>query len=325
MTTLDPVRETRGRGLASPGLLIALVSAATFGTAGAFGSPLMDAGWSAGAVVAMRIGVAAVFLTLPAVRALRGRWRTLIDNWQLIVLYGLICVAATQLFYFNAVNRLSVGVALLLEYLAPVIVVGWLWLRQGQRPRRLTLIGIVLAITGLVLVLNLTGSVRLDPIGVAWGLAAALGLSFYFVLSARQATGLPPIVMAWAGMLTATAGLLLVGLSGVMPLQAGAAVVNMRSVDLPWWLPVLWIGGVAAAIAYATGIAATRLLGSKVASFVGLTEVMFAVLFAWLLLGELPLPVQFLGGLLIIVGVLAIKIDEARGAAPMPEVADRST
>jgi drug/metabolite transporter (DMT)-like permease len=75
-------------------------------------------------------------------------------------------------------------------------------------------------------------------------------------------------------------------------------------------VPVLWLGVVAAAISYATGILAARALGAKVSSFVGLTEVMFAVVWAWLLLGELPAPVQLAGGLLIVAGVAAVKADE---------------
>jgi hypothetical protein len=71
---------------------------------------------------------------------------------------------------------------------------------------------------------------------------------------------------------------------------------------------------VAAAMAYVSGIAAARALGAKVASFVGLTEVMFAVLWAWLLLAELPGPVQLLGGLFILAGVVCVKADERTGA-----------
>ena len=69
---------------------------------------------------------------------------------------------------------------------------------------------------------------------------------------------------------------------------------------------------VAAAVTYATGIAATRLLGSKVASFLGLTEVLFSVVLSWLLVDQLPLPVQLAGGVLIVAGVVAVRYDELR-------------
>ena len=81
---------------------------------------------------------------------------------------------------------------------------------------------------------------------------------------------------------------------------------------------MLVIALVAAAFAYVTGIAAVRMLGAKVASFVALTEVLFAVLFAWLVLAELPTPVQLVGGVLIVAGLVAVRADEAR-VLPGPE------
>jgi drug/metabolite transporter (DMT)-like permease len=81
---------------------------------------------------------------------------------------------------------------------------------------------------------------------------------------------------------------------------------------VPWWVPILVIALVAAAFAYVTGIVAVRLLGPKVASFVALTEVLFAVLFAWIVLAELPAPIQLVGGVLIVGGVVAVRADESR-------------
>ena len=120
------------------GLGVALASAAAFATSGAFGKSLLVGGWSPGAVVTMRITLAAVVLLVPALWSLRGRWPALRRNAWVVVGYGLTGVAGCQLAYFNAVTHLSVGVALLLEYLAPVLIVGWLWLRHRQAPRRLT-------------------------------------------------------------------------------------------------------------------------------------------------------------------------------------------
>ena len=166
------------------GLTLAVVSAATFGTSGTLGSSLIDAGWSPAAAVLARIAASALILTIPALLQLRGRWVLLRRAAGRIAAYGLVAVAGCQLFYFNAIQRMPVGVALLLEYLGTILVVGWLWLRHGQRPRRLTVAGAVAAVAGLVMVLNLTGPARIDPIGVMWGLLAAVGLAIYFLLSA---------------------------------------------------------------------------------------------------------------------------------------------
>ena len=295
------------------GIWMALLSAAAFGSSGSLAKSLLDTGWSPGAAVTVRIGGGALALLLPAVLAVRGRWHLVRRNAGLITVYGVVAVAAPQLFFFNAVTTLSVGVALLLEYLGVVLVVLWLWARHGHRPRPWTLLGIVLSVAGLLLVLDVTGGMRIDLGGVLWALGAAVGLASYFLLSAREAAGLPPIVMATAGLAVAAGALTVTALLGLMPMRAATGDVVLAGTVLPWWAPVVGLSLVAAALAYATGIAATRRLGSKVASFVGLTEVMFSVLFAWLLLGELPMPIQLAGGVLIVAGVLAVRYDELRG------------
>lgn len=292
------------------GLSLAVLSAATFGTSGAFAASLIDAGWSPGAAVTARIVTAAALLTGPALLALRGRWSLLRRGFGMMVAYGLVAVAGCQLCYFNAVAHLSVGVALLLEYLGAVLVVGWLWLRHGQRPRRLTVLGAATAIGGLVLVLDLAGSHRLDPVGVLWGLGAAVGLAAYFLLSAAADEPLPPLVMAWGGMVAGAGALVGLGALGVLPMRAPRSDVTMLDQQVSWLLPVLGLSLVAAVVAYSTGIGAARLLGAKVASFVGLSEVLFAVFFAWLLLDQVPAPVQFAGGALIVLGIAAVRIDE---------------
>src|SRR5664280_3739626 len=181
------------------GFVLALFSAATFGTSGTFARSLIDTGWSPAAAVAIRISIAAVLLAVPAVVTLRGRWNVLWRNIRMVTIYGLVAIAGCQVFFFNAVQHLSVGVALLLEYMGIILIVGWLWIRNGQRPRRLTIAGSVAAVLGLILVLNLVGDTHIDLVGVRWGLAAAVGLAVFFVLSAKRDPDLPPLAMASGG------------------------------------------------------------------------------------------------------------------------------
>ena len=321
------VKETRaGRpALGGVGLTLAVLSAATFGTSGTFATALIGAGWSPGAAVLTRMAVAALILTGPAVARLRSQWSLLRRGAGRVAAYGLFAVAAPQLGYFNAVARIPVGVALLLEYLGVVLVVGWLWLRHGQRPRRLTLIGGAVALAGLAIVLNLSGTARIDPVGVIWALLAAVGLATFFVLSAGSGEApLPPLVMAWAGMCVGTAALAAVAWTGVLPMTASTADVHLLGQRVSWIVPVLGLSLVAAVISYVAGIGAARRLGARLASFIGMAEVLFAILFAWLLLGQLPAPVQFLGGAFILAGVTMVRLGElrpARRAGTLPAVA----
>ena len=297
---------------AGVGLGLALVSAATFGTSGSFARSLIEAGWSPAAAVAARISLAALILAVPAVLAARGRWLSLRRNAGMVTAFGLIAVAGCQVFFFNAVQHLSVGVALLIEYLGTVLVVGWLWVRRGQAPRRLTVAGSVAAVAGLALVLDLVGGGSLDPIGVVWALAAAVGLAVYFVLSSRHGDGVPAVTVAGFGMGVGAVALLGLGGLGLLPMHATFGTVDVAGHRTTWLAPVIGLSLVAAAIAYVAGIGAARRLGPKLASFVGLTEVVFAVLIAWLLLGELPTGAQLVGGMLIVAGVALVRVDEMR-------------
>ena len=292
------------------GLGFAVVSAMAFGLSGSLAKGLLDAGWSAGAAVAVRVTIAALVLVVPAALSLRGRWGLLRRNLPLVAGYGLVAVAGCQLAYFNAVVHMQVGVALLIEYTAPVAVIAWLWLRHGQRPGLVTLAGAAVAANGLVLVLDLLSGADLNALGVVWALLAMVGAAAYFILSANEDNGLPPIVLAAGGLVLGAIALVAAGLVGVVEMSWSTRPVEYSGVTVAWWLPLLGLGVVTAAVAYVTGIAASRRLGSRLASFAALLEVLFALVFAWLLVGELPRGVQFLGGGLIVAGVVVVKLGE---------------
>jgi drug/metabolite transporter (DMT)-like permease len=301
---------------ASTGLLLAVLSAAMFSMSGPFAASLFAAGWTPGAAVTARVVTAALVLTVPALLQLRGRGSLLRRRGRTLTFYGLSAVAGAQLCYFMAVEHLSVAVALLLEYSGALLVVGWLWLRRGQRPGPLTVAGAVAAVLGLGLVLELVGNARLDPVGVLWGLGAAVGLAVYFVVSAGSGDPLPPLVVAWGGLTTGGIALVLAGALGVLPFEAPRTDVTLLDTQVSWLVPLLGMSLLAAVVAYVAGIFAARLLGAKVASFVGLTEVLFAVLFAWLLLGQSLEAVQLVGGALVLAGIALVRLEEFRRAAP---------
>ncbi|WP_237768121.1 EamA family transporter [Serinicoccus sp. CNJ-927] len=225
-------RPTSGRSRVRTvllGLAVALFSAAMFGTSGTVGKSLLLTGWSSGAAVAVRVGLGALILAGPAAIAMRGRWHLLRRpvTWIHTGLFGLLAVATAQLFYFLAVERLSVGVALMLEYLGPILVVGWLWARHGQRPRALTIGGVSLAVLGLLLVLDVLGDVQLSTVGVVWGLVAAVGLAGFFIVGSDDSSGLPPTAFAALGMAIGAAVLGLAGLIGVLPMSVSTQSVTL--------------------------------------------------------------------------------------------------
>jgi drug/metabolite transporter (DMT)-like permease len=311
-TMTHDTTEVRAVRRARVGLAFAVLAAASFGLSGALASGLLDAGWSPAALVLCRLAVGALALATPALMALRGRWHLLRDHAGFLLSFGLVAGAGAQFAYFNAVDRMPVAIAILIEYTAPVAVVAWLWARHHQVPSRLTVTGAVVAIAGLLLVLDVFSVGSVDGIGVLWALGGMVGCAFFFVLSSGEDNGVPPIVLAAGGLVVGSIALGLAGLFGLVEMSAGTGDATYNGVSVSWWLPLLALGVVTAAVSYVSGIVASRALGARLASFVALLEVVFSVIFAWALLGQLPVTIQLLGGLLLLGGVIVVRAGEPR-------------
>ncbi|MEU3645819.1 EamA family transporter [Lentzea sp. NPDC034063] len=296
----------------STGLIAAAVSFISFGTSGAFVKPLLEAGWSPAAAVTARALTAGLVLLPFVIVLMRGRWALLWQARWPVLGMGLVGVAITQVLYFAAIQRIPVATALLIEFLAPLILVGFTWAVSRKTPAPVVLVGSVLAVGGLVLVIGPGAIQAVDPIGLAAAFGAAIGCSVYFVVAARPNNGLPPVALAGAGLLLAAPVLAIVGATGLLPFTATFGDVPLFGTPTAWWVPLLVVAVVGTALAYASGITASGILGSRLASFIALLEVVSASLFAWLLLGEGLAPLQLLGGLLILGGIASVRAERQK-------------
>ncbi|BBF99125.1 MULTISPECIES: EamA family transporter [Pseudonocardia] len=316
MSTSVVTRDHLVRGLAW-----ALVSAAAYGFSGPLGSAFLEAGWSPGLTTLMRIAGAALLL-LPVAVVLARRHRPDRAARRKIVIFGLFAVAGVQLCFFHALEYLSVGVALLLEFLAPVLLVGWTWITTRRTPSAITLAGCLVALAGLVFVVDPFGPQRVELVGILWGLASAVCVCVYFALPGGNREGqVPPLLMISGGMIVGAVSLTVTGLLGITPWKTGAPVGTLGGAELDWVLLLGMLVLLATALPYVTGILAIRRLDTRVASFVGLSEVLFGVLAAWLLVAQQPTLMQLLGGVLILGGIVLIRRAENRAAATPSEVA----
>lgn len=309
------------RGVSTQGLLLGVISALAFSSSGPFIKPLLEAGWSLGAALVVRMGIAGLILAPALFRAIRSQHGFLRRHWKPILGFGLMPVLGCQLFFFSAMQRMPVAVALLIQYLAPILLVVFVWVRTRTAPSALVLWGSAVAIVGLVLVVDISGA-SFDLLGTLFALAAALCVCAYFVISERTGGDLPPVALAAGGLLTGAAIMAVLCLSGILPFAAPAVSVVLAGVEVAWFVPMLWVAAVATTFGYAFGVMAVPRIGSRVASFVGLSEVLFALAFAWIFLAEVPAPIQFAGGALILVGVVLVRLDassgESKGVASVP-------
>ena len=302
------------------GVLLGLAASLAFATSGTFVRPLFNAGWTPGAAVLWRVSLAAVVLLPMGLWVMRGKLRLVLAEWRIIVAFGALAVATAQLMYFAAVSRMSVSLALLIEYMAPVLLVVVAWARTRRSPSRLVLAGTLASVLGLVCVLDLTGA-RPDALGVLFGFGAMIGAAAYFVLATRP-TRLLPLALPAFGLPVGAVVLGLATAVGALPYSAPLVDVEVMGTLVPWWVPLSVVVLAATALAYALGVVGINLMGERLSSFVSLSEVLFAALLAGVVLGEIPSPIQVLGGALIVAGVLLIRSSRRRPPATLPAVPD---
>lgn len=292
----------------SAGLGLALGSAFAFGGSGVAAKPLIEAGLDPLHVVWLRVAGAALIM-LPVA----WRHRDLVRGRPVLLLgFGLLAVAGVQACYFAAISRIPVGVALLVEYLAPALVLGWVRFVQRRPVTRAAALGVVLAVGGLACVVEVWSGLSFDLVGLLLALGAACCQVGYFVLSdqgsgERTQDGAEPPhpvgVIAY-GLLIGAAVLTVVARPWGMDWATLGGSTAMNGTDVPAWLLLVWIVLLATVIAYVTGVISVRLLSPAVAGVVACLEAVIATVLAWVLLGEHLAAPQLIGGSLVLLGAL---------------------
>jgi drug/metabolite transporter (DMT)-like permease len=304
MTTNSPTPViSRARGTA-----LIVFSSCCFGTSGPLAKAAMDAGLSPQQVASARIWLAAVLLlagtALVRRRALRVRRRDL----PILVAYGLVGVACVQLLYFLTVARLPIGVAMLLEYLSPVLVTLWVrFVRRTTLPTAVWL-GVALAVVGLVLVARIWQGLALDAIGVVAGLATAACSATYFLLGERGVQAADPVGMATWGLVIGAVAMTVVAPPWTIPARLITAPARFGPVPTRVWLLLVAIAVIATLVAYLAGMAALRHLPSSVVSVLSLLEPVMATGLAWAVLGQSLSPVQVAGGAILLTGAVIVQM-----------------
>lgn len=289
----------RGRGA---GLSLALLSAVAFGGSGVAAKPLIEAGLDPLHVVWLRVAGAALVMLPLAVRH-RGLLRR---RPGLLAGFGLLAVAGVQACYFAALSRIPVGVALLIEYLAPALVLGWVRFVQRRPVTRAAAVGVVLAVGGLACVVEVWSGLRFDALGLLLALGAACCQVGYFVLSDQGSDAgdeaPDPLGVIAYGLLVGAAVLTVVARPWGMDWSVLGGTARMDGTPVAAVVLLGWIVLVATVVAYVTGVISVRRLSPQVAGVVACLEAVIATVLAWVLLGEHLSAPQLAGGVIVLVG-----------------------
>ncbi|MFF8541279.1 DMT family transporter [Streptomyces werraensis] len=297
------------------GLTLALVSAVAFGGSGVAAKPLIEAGLDPLHVVWLRVAGAALVMLPLAVRhrALLRRRPALLAG------FGLFAVAGVQACYFAAISRIPVGVALLVEYLAPALVLGWVRFVQRRPVTRAAAVGVVLAVGGLACVVEVWAGLGFDALGLALALGAACCQVGYFVLSDQGSDSEEspdPLGVIAYGLLIGAAVLTVVARPWSMDWSVLTGTAAMDGTPVAAFLLLGWIVLVATVAAYVTGVVSVRRLSPQVAGVVACLEAVIATVLAWVLLGEHLSAPQIVGGVVVLAGAL---IAQSSAPAMTPE------
>lgn len=249
-------------------------------------------------------GLLALSLVLrPGVRRLSITPREL----PLIAGFGLTGFFLVPMLYFVAIARLPVGIALLFEYMAPLLVALWARFGQRQRVRSRLWGGLVLSLAGLACVAEVWGDLRLDGLGVLAGLGAAVLLAFYYVLGARGVRRRDTLSLTtWAFGVSALAGLLTQAFRHPKGPGRGPGwepLTTSTSAGIPVTLLcayVVVLGSIAAYLLVAGGL---RHLPATSVGIIGMVEPVIAAAVAWVALDEALNAAQLTGGVLVLSGV----------------------
>jgi drug/metabolite transporter (DMT)-like permease len=299
------------------GLGFALFSALTFGASGPFAKALITAGISPEQAAWLRILGSAVLL-VPLVLIFRGRAgiQAARRSWPQLVLYGLTGIAGCQTLFFIAASRLPVGIAILLEFSGPVLVV--LWLKFGRKtvvPRSAAL-GVAIAVVGLGTVVEIWSGLQIDLIGLLCGLAAAACQATYFLLIEKLTGVADPLVMTAAGSVVGALLLTAVSAPWTVPWHVLSDTIAMGDRSAPGWTFAAFLIVVSTVIAYLAGAAAVQRLSAAVGGAVAYVEVVAAGIYAWILLGETLKPNQIIGGVIVLLGAYVAQSSVGKAAPP---------
>lgn len=221
------------------------------------------------------------------------------DVWAAAVV-GVIGLALNNFFYFQSLHLTSVATALLLQYQAPILVALYTVLVQRQRLRGRVILAMALALGGCALVVRAYDLAVLRPnlVGVAAGLGGAVGFAFYILASRVALRTLDPWTLLTYAYLSAG-----VAWSVVVPPWR----ILAQGFDLGIWGAFLAVATVGTVLPFGLFISGLRFLPPTQASIVSMLEPVVAAVVAYLLLGETLIPLQILGGALVLAGVVVVQ------------------
>jgi drug/metabolite transporter (DMT)-like permease len=292
------------------GYVLYLAAAMLFALNGTVAKSLLLAGIEATRLSQFRATFAFLILLAVVAGANRRALRLRRAELPLLLVFGVLGIAMTQFLYYLAIGRLPIGVALLIEFTAPLVIA--LWFRFGLKhpTRPIVWVALVAALAGLAIVARVWEGLTLDPLGVVFAIGAMLALVVYYLTADLQVQRPNPrdaVSLTMWGMGAAALLWAIVAPWWTFPVDAFSGTVRLPGAggpELPAIALAAWMVVMGTVVPFSLVVLSLQHLRASQASTVGLTEPIIATAIAWVVLGEAFTPVQMAGAAIVLGGVL---------------------
>lgn len=306
------------------GYLLVLVGVVAFSVNAGVSRLVLTHGVDAWTLSQLRAtGGAALLLLVILLTGRFGRIRVQRAFWPLLLLYGIVGLGLLQSFYFEAIARIPIGLAILIEYLAPLWVALWARFVQNQPVRPTIWPALIITFIGLAIVAGAQFR-GLDPVGLLYAFGASICFAVYFLVGERLVAGHDPFVVSFWGFTVAAAGWMIAALfipqitppwdidystPVTLPMALTAAVV-------PIGLLLIWVITLGTVVPFAAGTAAMRWVPATVVSVIAMLEPIGSAIVGWWWFDERLTLIQAFGALLVLGGITLALLSRTEHPTP---------
>jgi drug/metabolite transporter (DMT)-like permease len=312
VTELPPFAYDESGPLRRPllGYVMVLSAAVLFAVNGVVSKVILSSGLSSLRLTEVRVTGAAIGLVAGLAIFQPSRLRVTRSELPFLAVFGICGLAFVQWLYFLAIHRLEIGIALLIQYLAPLLVALWVRFVVHCPVRKRLWLALALALSGLTLVVQIwRGSATgLDGIGVAASLAAAVAFAAYILMAERGVTRRDPISLSAYGFVFGAIFFAIIqpwwSFPGHLVTERVSLLGHLASSHLPVWALMLWMIVLGAIVPFALFVGSLRHIAATRASILAMLEPVVATAVAWAWLAESLGAVQIVGGAIVLSGIV---------------------
>jgi len=246
--------------------------------------------------------VAVLALTAPS------RLRVHVRELPYLALFGIGGIAFVQWFYFLAIHRMAIGIALLIQYLAPLFIALWARFALHEPVRQRIWIALALALTGLGLIVDVRHGAKLSTAGILFALAAAVTYALYILLAEHAVGGRDAVsLLAWGFGFGALFWAVIAPWWRFPGHLVGARVSllgHLSQQHLPFWALMTWMIVPGTIVPFFLLVTALRHLPATRVAIIAMLEPVVATAVAWAWLGESLGALQLVGASVVLTAIV---------------------